>query len=78
MLHWAMGHDPIVEGLTDACGADDPTFADDLAANTTGPGHTVATQLFLVAAAHSVGLLLEGHQCEWLTCKDPTPMCKAS
>ena len=68
MLHWAIGYDPIVEGVERACGVAAPTFVDDLAALPIGPRHTMATELFLVAAAHSAGLLLDGHECEWMTC----------
>ena len=68
MLHWAMGYDPIVEGVELACGLQDPTFVDDLAANTRGPQQTMATELFLIAASHCAGLLIDGHECEWLTC----------
>ena len=71
MLHWAVAYDPIVEGVSRACGVHTPTFVDDLAATTVGPRHTVATELFLVATAHCAGLLLEGHQCEWLECDSP-------
>ena len=73
MLHWAMAFDPIVEGVSRACGVHAPTFVDDLAATTVGPRHTAATEVFLVAAAHCAGLLLEGHQCEWLECDLPVP-----
>merc|ERR1711923_232052 len=53
MLHWAMAYDPIVEGVSRACGVHTPTFVDDLAATTIGPRQTVATELFLISAAHA-------------------------
>merc|ERR1712051_769353 len=68
MLRWAMGYDPIVEGVERACGVATPTFVDDLAALPVGPRQTEATELFLICAAHAAGLLLDGHECEWLTC----------
>ena len=77
VLQWNMGYDPIVEGVAVACGVDDSTFVDDLGAHTRGPRHTVATELFLLCAAHAAGLLLDGHQCEWLTCTGLHPAAEA-
>ena len=65
-LCWAIGYDPIVEGLEKAVACDTPTYVDDLAANTTGPTQTSRAAWCLLAAGHAAGLQADTHTCKWL------------
>ena len=65
-LLWAMGYDPIVEGLAVAMSIGVPTYVDDLAANVFGPRQAIGAELFLMAASHAAGLHMDCHTCEWL------------
>ena len=49
-LCWAIGYDPIVEGLEKAARCDTPTYVDDLAASTTGATQTNRAAWYLLAA----------------------------
>jgi len=63
LLLWNMAYDPILFGMQAAVGVEVPTFVDDLAALVRGPRQAALAQLFLWAAGHCAGLLMEGHAC---------------
>jgi hypothetical protein len=63
LLLWNMAYDPVLFGTRKAVSVEDPTLVDDHAALVRGPRQAALAQLFLWAAGHCAGLLMEGHYC---------------
>eukprot|EP00972_Heterocapsa_arctica_P095344 14061691-Heterocapsa_arctica.AAC.1 len=64
---WCLGYDPIIFALEQATSTEPPTYVDDLAGLVWGPAHALRAELFLLAAGHLAGLVVDTHTCSSLS-----------
>ena len=64
---WNLCFDPIFSIAAQAANCGCLTYVDDLLGNIRGPGHVLLFYLALLVATHAAGLVVEDHNCVWIS-----------